>query len=76
MPPFLILGAFLKCATAKMGFEKNKVSQGFEALCRAQRHLRSEKSLGKISLLSQVILASSMLFLSIFFMSIYMAFIC
>ena len=64
MPHFLILGAFLKCATAKMGFEKNKVSQGFEALARAQCLLRSKKSLGKISLLSQVLLASSMGFLS------------
>ena len=61
MPPFLILGAFLKCATAKVGFEKNKVSQGFEALARAQCLLRSRKSLGKIALLSQVILSSSIL---------------
>ncbi|KAK9925649.1 hypothetical protein M0R45_022920 [Rubus argutus] len=50
----LLSMALAECATAKMGFEKNKVSQGFEALCRAQRHLRSEKSLGKISLLSQI----------------------
>lgn len=55
MLPFLIiLGAFLKCAIAKIGFEKNKVSQGFEALARAQCLLRSKVSLGKMPLLSQV----------------------
>lgn len=67
MPPFLTLGAFLKCATAKIGFEKNKVSQGFEALARAQCLLRSRKSLGKIALLSQVILSHSMCFSVSFF---------
>lgn len=55
MPPCLILGAFLKCAIAKIGLEKNKVSQGFEALARAQCLLRSKISLGKMTLLSQVI---------------------
>ena len=51
---FLIIGAFLKCAIAKIGFEKNKVSQGFEALARAQHLLRSKPSLAKITLLCQV----------------------
>lgn len=51
---FLIIGAFLKCAIAKVGFEKNKISQGFEALARAQCLLRSKISLGKMTLLSQV----------------------
>lgn len=50
----LILGAFLKCAIAKIGFEKNMVSQGFEALARAQYLLRSQTSLAKLRLLSQV----------------------
>lgn len=54
MPPFLIIGAFLKCAIAKIGFEKNKVSDGFEALARAQCLLRSKTSFGKMALLSQV----------------------
>lgn len=58
MPPFLIIGAFLKCAIAKIGFEKNKVSHGFEALARAQCLLKSKISLGKMTLLSQVILIS------------------
>ncbi|KAL6181340.1 hypothetical protein ACLB2K_047995 [Fragaria x ananassa] len=50
----LLSMALAECAAAKMGFEKNKVSQGFEALARAQCLLRSKKSLGKISLLSQI----------------------
>ena len=54
MSPFLIIGAFLKCAIAKIGFEKNKVSDGFEALARAQCLLRSKTTLGKMALLSQV----------------------
>lgn len=45
---------FLKCAIAKVGFEKNNISQGFEALARAQCLLRSKISLGKMMLLSQV----------------------
>jgi hypothetical protein len=64
MPPCLILGAFLKCAIAKIGFEKNKVSQGFEALARAQCLLRSKISLGKMTLLSQVMLISFCAFAS------------
>jgi len=52
--PFLTIGAFLKCAVAKIGFEKKKVSQGFEALARAQCLLRSKPSLAKMTLLSQV----------------------
>lgn len=55
----LTLSVLLKCATAKIGFEKTKVSQGFEALARAQCLLRSKKSLEKISLLSQVMLTCS-----------------
>lgn len=54
MHPFLIIGAFLKCSIAKAGFEKNNISQGFEALARAQCLLRSKISLGKMTLLSQV----------------------
>lgn len=64
MPSRLILGAFLKCAIAKIGFEKNKVSQGFEALARAQCFLRSKISLGKMTLLSQVMRISSRAFAS------------
>ncbi|EXB80302.1 hypothetical protein L484_025158 [Morus notabilis] len=47
-------GAFLKCTTAKISFEKNNVSQGFEALARAQCLLRSKKSLEELTLLSQI----------------------
>lgn len=54
MPPFLIVPPFFKCANAKIGLEKNKVSYGFEALARAQCLLRSKISLGKMPLLSQV----------------------
>lgn len=54
MHTLLIIGAFLKCEIAKIGFEKNKVSQGFEALARAQCLLRSKPSLAKMTLLSQV----------------------
>ncbi|PQQ07773.1 plastid division protein CDP1 chloroplastic [Prunus yedoensis var. nudiflora] len=50
----LLSMALAECGTAKIGFEKNKVSQGFEALARAQSLLRSKKSLGKIALLSQI----------------------
>ncbi|KAJ6387458.1 hypothetical protein OIU78_017222 [Salix suchowensis] len=38
----------------KIGFERNKVSLGFEALARAQCLLRSKISLGKMALLSQI----------------------
>lgn len=54
MIPFLIISAFLKCAIAKVGFMKNNISQGFEALARAQCLLRSKISLEKMTLLSQV----------------------
>lgn len=54
MHPFLIIGAFLKCEIAKNGFMKNNISQGFEALARAQCLLRSKISLGKMPLLSQI----------------------
>lgn len=47
-------GAFLKCEIAKNGFMKNNISQGFEALARAQCLLRSKISLGKMTLLSQI----------------------
>lgn len=43
-----------ECAIAKTHFEKNQVSQGFEALARAQCHLRSKVSLGKLRLLSEI----------------------
>ncbi|KAI9092536.1 hypothetical protein K1719_027664 [Acacia pycnantha] len=46
--------ALAECAIAKVGFEKNKVSQGFEALARAQSLLRSRPSLAKLTLLSQI----------------------
>lgn len=52
----------MKCASAKTGFEKNKVSQGFEALARAQYLLRSNKCLAKLNLLSEVKLVSFMCF--------------
>ncbi|KAF5445265.1 hypothetical protein F2P56_034330 [Juglans regia] len=50
----LLSMALAECAIAKIGFEKNKVSQGFEALARAQCFLRSKISLGKMTLLSQI----------------------
>ncbi|KAI5334361.1 hypothetical protein L3X38_024494 [Prunus dulcis] len=50
----LLSMALAECGTAKIGFEKNKVSQGFETLARAQSLLRSKKSFGKITLLSQI----------------------
>lgn len=55
----LWLGFFfsMKCAVAKDAFEANKVSQGFEALARAQSFLKSKVTLGKLALLSQVIAA-------------------
>ncbi|AES76369.2 plastid division protein CDP1 [Medicago truncatula] len=46
--------ALAECTVAKIGFEKNKVSQGFEALARAQCLLRSKPSLAKMTLLSQI----------------------
>ncbi|KAK7314760.1 hypothetical protein VNO77_33288 [Canavalia gladiata] len=46
--------ALAECAVAKIGFEKKKVSQGFEALARAQCLLRSKPSLTKMTLLSQI----------------------
>ncbi|XP_044476784.1 plastid division protein CDP1, chloroplastic-like isoform X2 [Mangifera indica] len=51
---FLLSMALAECAIAKICFEKNKVSQGFEALARAQCLLRSNISLGKMPLLSQI----------------------
>ncbi|XP_050218216.1 plastid division protein CDP1, chloroplastic [Mercurialis annua] len=50
----LLSMALAECAIAKIGFEKNKVSHGFEALARAQYLLRSKNSLGKMALLSQI----------------------
>ncbi|XP_047330277.1 plastid division protein CDP1, chloroplastic [Impatiens glandulifera] len=50
----LLCMALAECAIAKSGFEKNKISQGFEALARAQCLLRSKVSLGKVTLLSQI----------------------
>ncbi|KAK9266988.1 hypothetical protein L1049_028603 [Liquidambar formosana] len=50
----LLSMALAECAIAKVGFEKNNVFQGFEALARAQCLLRSKISLGKMTLLSQI----------------------
>ncbi|GAB2270082.1 hypothetical protein Dimus_004995 [Dionaea muscipula] len=50
----LLSMALAECAVAKTHFEKNHISQGFEALAHAQRILRSEISLGKMKLLSQI----------------------
>ncbi|MQL72208.1 hypothetical protein Taro_004516 [Colocasia esculenta] len=50
----LLAMALAECSIAKIAFEKNKVSQGFEALARAQYFLRSRPSLEKMSLLSQI----------------------
>ncbi|KAJ0264445.1 Plastid division protein CDP1 [Hirschfeldia incana] len=46
--------ALAECAVAKDAFEENKVSQGFEALARAQSFLKSKATLGKLALLSQI----------------------
>uniref|UniRef100_A0A1J3FU55 Plastid division protein CDP1, chloroplastic n=1 Tax=Noccaea caerulescens TaxID=107243 RepID=A0A1J3FU55_NOCCA len=46
--------ALAECAIAKAAFEANKVSQGFEALARAQSFLKSKVTLGKLALLSQI----------------------
>ncbi|KAK6148189.1 hypothetical protein DH2020_019101 [Rehmannia glutinosa] len=50
----LLSMALAECAIAKVGFEKNYISQGFEALARAQCLLRSTISLGRMMLLSQI----------------------
>ncbi|GAB2227980.1 hypothetical protein Droror1_Dr00009809 [Drosera rotundifolia] len=50
----LLSMALAECAVAKINFEKNHISQGFEALAQAQRLLRREASLGKIKLLFQI----------------------
>ncbi|XP_010935547.1 plastid division protein CDP1, chloroplastic isoform X2 [Elaeis guineensis] len=50
----LVSMALSECSIAKTGFEKSKVSEGFEALARAQYLLRSKISLGKMPLLSQI----------------------
>ncbi|KAL8143700.1 hypothetical protein V2J09_016732 [Rumex salicifolius] len=50
----LLSMALAECAIAKIYFEKNTISQGFEALARAQCLLRSKVSLGKMKLLSQI----------------------
>ncbi|KAL4379375.1 hypothetical protein GQ457_02G039830 [Hibiscus cannabinus] len=50
----LLSMALAECSIAKTGFEKNKVSEGFEALARAQSLLRSTKSLKQMTLLSQI----------------------
>ncbi|XP_038885039.1 plastid division protein CDP1, chloroplastic isoform X2 [Benincasa hispida] len=54
MHDILLSMVLAECAIAKLGFEKNMVSQGFEALARAQYLLRSQTSLGKLKLLSQI----------------------
>ncbi|XP_057514208.1 plastid division protein CDP1, chloroplastic-like [Actinidia eriantha] len=50
----LLSMALAECAIATVGFEKNDISQGFEALARAQCLLRSKISLGSMKLLSQI----------------------
>ncbi|XP_021761528.1 plastid division protein CDP1, chloroplastic-like [Chenopodium quinoa] len=50
----LLSMALAECAIAKIHLEKNKVSQGFEALARAQCLLRSKTSLGKMKLLLEI----------------------
>lgn len=50
----LLSMALAECAIAKINFEKNKISQGFEALARAQSLLKSKPSLEKLTLLSQI----------------------
>ncbi|XVF30305.1 hypothetical protein REPUB_Repub16aG0045300 [Reevesia pubescens] len=50
----LISMALAECSIAKIGFEKSKVSEGFEALARAQCILRSTKSLRQMTLLTQI----------------------
>ncbi|XP_039047224.1 plastid division protein CDP1, chloroplastic-like [Hibiscus syriacus] len=50
----LLSMALAECSIAKIGFEKKKVSEGFEALARAQSLLRSTKSLKQMALLSQI----------------------
>ncbi|XP_057516753.1 plastid division protein CDP1, chloroplastic isoform X2 [Amaranthus tricolor] len=50
----LLSMALAECAIAKTHLEKNKVSQGFEALASAQCLLRSKTSLGKMKLLCEI----------------------
>ncbi|CAA6655742.1 unnamed protein product [Spirodela intermedia] len=50
----LLSMALAECSIAKIAFETNKVSQGFEALARSQYLLRSKSSLEKLPLLSQI----------------------
>lgn len=50
----LLSMALSECAIAKLNFEKNKISQGFEALDRAQSLLKSKPSLEQLTLLSQI----------------------
>ncbi|GKB75281.1 plastid division protein CDP1, chloroplastic, partial [Tanacetum coccineum] len=50
----LLSMALAECAIAKLNFEKNKISQGFEALARAQSLLKSKPSLEKMTLLSEI----------------------
>ncbi|XP_068639837.1 plastid division protein CDP1, chloroplastic-like isoform X2 [Aristolochia californica] len=50
----LLSMALSECSIAKMGFEKNAVAQGFEALARAQYLLTGQASLQNMPLLSQI----------------------
>ncbi|XP_010546465.1 PREDICTED: plastid division protein CDP1, chloroplastic isoform X2 [Tarenaya hassleriana] len=50
----LLSMALAECAIAKVAFEADKVSRGFEALARAQCLLKSKVTLGKLALLSQI----------------------
>ncbi|CAI0548814.1 unnamed protein product [Linum tenue] len=50
----LLSMALAECEIAKISFENNKISLGFEALACAQSLLRSKISLGKMALLAQI----------------------
>ncbi|XAR48282.1 hypothetical protein NMG60_11031044 [Bertholletia excelsa] len=50
----LLSMALAECAIAAVGFERNNIFEGFEALARAQCLLRSKVSLGQLNLLSQI----------------------
>lgn len=51
---FLLSMALAECSIARRGFERGTVSEGFEALARAQLLLRSKRSLAKLNLLTEI----------------------
>lgn len=51
---FFIVIMHGQCSIARRGFERGTVSEGFEALARAQLLLRSKRSLAKLNLLTEV----------------------